>query len=467
MDNRKCKGVINFFVNYTSIFSLTPWRNSIRLLHEAGYTVRVYQFADERIGTHPTALEDAYTLVEIHYPIIAKYALFIIKTFFRSLRHVGLRRLSSIGDGIDFLLRNYYYIAACLLKNASGENEVFIGGDPGSLVAAHYLATKKRGTLVYWSLELYIEKNLDHFGARLLKKAERRCNRDALCTVDFGEIRCQILREENHLDPATMISIPNSQVGPGKIARNHFFNDIFNIPKDKVLVLHAGGLFGPWYHMEDIFSSIAEWPENYILIIHTHKRPYPLCGFSIPDEYLNRKVFLSEEPVAFDQLDTLYSSCDIGIILQGPIDRGVKDNLYYSDLSIGKMFHHLKVGVPIIIRDLPGFQELIAGTRAGVCVEGASDILPAIRKILEHHEGYKINALKLHEEFRFELHHNKLLERLDSLSTEKQTVMERHGLPIEPKAEEPTDAASIADAAPASAPAPDDGAGQGRRGVLE
>src|SRR6266567_102158 len=173
MDNRKCKGVVNFFVNYTSIFSLTPWRNSIQLLHEAGYQLRVYQFADERIATHPTPLEDAYTLVGINYPVIAKYALFIIKTFFRSLKRIGLRRLSSIGDGIDFLFRNCYFIAACLLKNASGENEVFIGGDPGSLIAAHYLATKKRGTLIYWSLELYLKKNLDHFGIRLLKKAER------------------------------------------------------------------------------------------------------------------------------------------------------------------------------------------------------------------------------------------------------------------------------------------------------
>lgn len=464
MENRKCKGVINYFVNYTSIFSLTPWRNSIQLLHEAGYKVTVYQFADERMGVHPTPLEDAYTLIGIHYPIVAKYALFLIKTCFRSLRHIGLRRLSSIGDGIDFLFRNYYFIAACLLKNASGENEVFIGGDPGSLIAAHYLATKKRGTLIYWSLELYLEKNLDHFGIRLLKKAERKCNRDAFCTMDFGEIRCAILREENNLEPATMISIPNSQIGPGKIARNYFFNDMFNIPRDKVLVLHAGGLFGPWYHMEDIFSSIAEWPENYLLIIHTHKCPYPLCGFSIPDEYLNKKVFLSDEPVAFDQLDTVYSSCDIGIILQGPAETGVKDNLYYSDLSIGKLFHHLKVGVPVIIRDLPGFQELIAGTWAGVCVEGASDILPAIQKILKHHEEYKINALKLHEKFRFELHHNKLLERLEALSAEKQGVMERHGLPIEPKAEEPADAAGTANAASASPPFPDDGAGQDRAG---
>ena len=88
MVNRQCKGVINYFVNYTSIFSLTPWRNSIRLFHEEGYKIRVYQYADKRIEKYPTDLEDIYTLVGIRYPSTAKYILFVIKTFFRSLRKV-------------------------------------------------------------------------------------------------------------------------------------------------------------------------------------------------------------------------------------------------------------------------------------------------------------------------------------------------------------------------------------------
>ena len=416
MGNRQYKGVINYFVNYTSIFSLTPWRNSIRLFHEDGYKIRVYQFADERIRGLPTDLEDKYTLVEIRYPRLAKYFLFVVKTFFRSLRHIGLKRLSNFGDGIDCLFRNYYFIAACLLKNRCEEHEAFIGGDPGSLIAAHSLAKRKKGTLIYWSLELYIEKHLSNFGLRMIKRAERKCNQDALCTVDFGDIRCKILQEENRLDPKTMISVPNSQIGPGEIVRNYYFNDKFNIPRNKVIILHAGGLFGPWLHVEDIFRSIPEWPDDYILVLHTHQRPYPGCGFSIPEEYLNRKIFLSDNPVPFDQLDTVYSSCDIGIMLHGPAGNDLDENLYYSDLSVGKIFHHVKVGVPLIVRNLPGYPELIEGRQAGVCINDPSDILPAIQKIMSNHEQYRLNALKLHDKFRFESYHMKLIDRVSSLS---------------------------------------------------
>jgi len=123
MENAQPKRVINYFVNYTSIFSLTPWRNSIRLFYEEGYKISVYQFADERIRRLPTDLEDKYTLVEIQYPRVAKYILFVIKTIFRSLRHIGLKRLSTFGDGIDCLFRNYYFIAACPLKKKCGEDE--------------------------------------------------------------------------------------------------------------------------------------------------------------------------------------------------------------------------------------------------------------------------------------------------------------------------------------------------------
>jgi glycosyltransferase involved in cell wall biosynthesis len=359
-------------------------------------------------------------LVAIRYPRTAKYILFIIKVFFRSLRKIGLKRLSTVGDGIDCLFRNYYFIAACILKNKCGENEVFIGGDPGSLIAAHYLAKKKKGTLIYWSLELYIEKDLDNFGLRRLKRAERRCNQQALFTVDFGEIRCKVLQEENRLDPVTMISIPNSQIGRGKIVRNYYFNDKFNIPKHKVIILHAGALFGPWLHVKDIFQSIHEWPDDYILVLHTHRRPYPGCGFSIPDEYLNKKIFLSDDPVPFDQLDTIYSSCDIGIMVHGPAGTPLDENLYYSDLSVGKIFHHLKVGVPIIVRNLAGYSELFEGRQAGVCVNGPQDILPAIQKIMNSYDRYRVNALKLHEEFRFELHHAKLSERINVIFVGKE-----------------------------------------------
>ena len=414
--SRKYKGVINYFVNYTSIFSLTPWRNSILLFYEEGYRINVFQFADENIRKHPTELEEKYTLVEVGYPKVAKYALYLIKFFFRLWKHIGLKRASLLGDGLDSLFRNYYFVAACLLKNKCGENEVFIGGDPGGLIAAHNLARRKKGRLIYWSLELFIEKDLSNFGDRMIKQMERKCNQDAIFTVDFGEIRCKILQEENRLDPTRMISIPNSQIGRGEILRNYYFNGRFNIPEDKIIILHAGGLFTPFMRVNDIFQSISEWPDNYVLVLHTHKRPYPMCGFSIPEEYVNRKIFLSADAVPFDQLDVVYSSCDIGIMVHGPMGTDMDQNLYYSDLSVGKIFHHLKVGVPLIVRNLPGYPELIEGRQAGVCINGPSEILPAIQRIMNNHEQYRLNALKFHDKFRFELYHMKLIERLKGLS---------------------------------------------------
>jgi len=47
------------------------------------------------------------------------------------------------------------------------------------------------------------------------------------------------------------------------------------------------------------------------------------------------------------------------------------------------------------------------------------EILLAIQKIVNNHEKYKSNAMKLHDEFRFELYHKELSERLDAAFARK------------------------------------------------
>ena len=143
------------------------------------------------------------------------------------------------------------------------DNEIYIGGDPGALIAAYSIAKKKNGKLIYWSLELYIEKELNNFGLKLLKRMEKKINQHALFTLDFGKIRCEILQKENGLNPASMISIPNSQIGKGGIVRNYYFNEKFNIPRNKVIILHAGALYTPFLGVEDIIHSLPDWPDDY------------------------------------------------------------------------------------------------------------------------------------------------------------------------------------------------------------
>lgn len=415
MKNKQYKGVINYFVQYTSIFSLGPWRNSIQLFAEEGFKINVYQYSDARIAKNRTHLEDKYNLIEIPYPKLIKYVLYIVKFSFRSLKILGLEKLSTFGDGLDILFKSYYYVFACILKNKAGKKEVFIGGDPAGLIAANYFAKKKKGTLIYWSLELYIEKELNNFGLRYVKRKERKCNKNALCTIDFGELRCKLLQEENGLDPKSMLSIPNTPIGHGKIQRNYYFNEKFNIPKDKKIILHAGGVYSPFLGLKEIFRSIQDWPKEYIFILHTHQIWYPNNDLSIPREYLWKKIFFNNDPVPFDQLEIIYSSCDIGIMFHGPYGTYFNKNLFYSDLSVGKMFQHLKVGIPLIVRNLPGFKSLIEGNKVGVCIDNSSDILQAIKIILNNYQSYRFNAVKLHNKLRFELHHDKLIQKINAV----------------------------------------------------
>jgi len=109
MENKQYKRIINFFVQYTSIFALTPWRNSIQSFYDEGYKVNLYQFADKRIHQFKTDLEDRYNLIEIPYPKLVKYMIYIVKFFSRSIEHLGLKKSSNEGDVIGILFRRYYF----------------------------------------------------------------------------------------------------------------------------------------------------------------------------------------------------------------------------------------------------------------------------------------------------------------------------------------------------------------------
>ena len=405
----KQKPEIIFLVFYSSIFHCGPWRNSIRLWRKGGYKANVFQLKDNNLHKYKSEFDSKYTLYEIRIPFLIHIVCRVLIRGFQLFNCIGLKKIATLGSELSYLVKSFYFVLACYWKIDKKKKHVLIGGDPQGLLAAYLISRLKGNVLVYWSLELWIEKDIKEFGRKVFKKIERWCNQRALLTIEFGEKRCELLRKENRLDGMTMISIPNSPLGKAKIERNNYFNKKFDIPSEKRIVLYAGGI-GSIYGIDDLLGYIDIWPKQCVLILHGRTE---LNGYKKRlKDIVSKKhyeIYLSTVPVSYDELSLLYSSCDIGLQVWKPVNT----NLMYPDLSSGKMFHHMKFGVPIIVRNFDGYKELVEGNGFGICVDNMSQVGEAIEEILKNEDGYRKNCIVAFNKFSFEEAHTKLIDKIE------------------------------------------------------
>ena len=415
MSTQQRKKNITFLLSYSSIFCLGAWRNSIELWVKRGYAVNLIQFKDENFNSVKSQLEENYNLIQIHYPFLVKSILYLMKYLFRSLKKIGLHKISTIGDGIDYLFKSLYFVFFALVKLRKVESEIFIGGDPPSLFAAFLIAKRKKKKLIFWELELLIEKELPNFGERLFKRIEKKCCRDIICAIEFGEKRSELLRQENNISSQTPIfSIPNSRLGTPKLERNYYFNEKFNIPKVKKIVLFAGGIITDMKEIGPLWESFQTWTDEFVLVFHSRIKNNFIHKINIPEEILkSERFFFHDEPMSFDAINQIYASCDVGLILSR-INGKLNSNLYYSEWSLGKLFHYFFVGVPVISRKLFGYDDLIEKNGVGHCFRTAKDIKYLLLKINENESFYKNNCMAISNGYAFEKYHSNIIDFIKS-----------------------------------------------------
>lgn len=411
------KPKITFLLSYSSIFHLGAWRNSIQLLTEKGYAVNMVQFEDENVQELQSDLEKKYNLIQIPYSIIVKSIMYLIKFSFRSLRKFGLEKLSTVGDGIDYLIKGFYFVLIARLMLRNDTSEIYIGGDPPSLMAAYLLSRKNENKLIFWELELLLEKELPDFGRRLFKRFEKKYSKKAICAVEFGEKRSELLRKENNIpNHIPIISIPNSRIGEPKLERNYYFNEKFNIPREKKIVLIAGSIFNEVKEkgISDLWDSFEKWHDNFVLVVHSRVKSNLVQKFVIPKTLKDReRIFFDDEPLSYDKIRLIYASCDIGLILSR-LKGEINSNLYYSDLSLGKLFHYLYSGVPVISRRLFGYDELIEKNGVGFCFDDPIEIGGLLKKIMDNEIYYKENCIKFSVKYSFDKYHAVLEKFIDT-----------------------------------------------------
>lgn len=364
-------------------------RHTAVLLARNGYEVDIFTIRDDRFP-QPCFSEDQ------------------IRVFTLSLKRVR-GRFSGISKLVSFMPWAMWQCRDKCYKCIIG-----VAKEPLGLVAATF-ATRLLGVpLVYYSIELYLLDDIRSrflwlYVARLKKALEHWCNQRAFFTIIQDDERARLLAAANGIPVSEIITVPNSPLGCAVRQHSDYLREKLQIPKERKIILHAGGL-ADWTMSLELAEAVRTWPEDWVLIFHTRETQNR-------DAYLdkvraaadNSRILFSLQPVPYAQLDALVGSADIGIALY----RNIGQNVSQIGLSSGKLAQYLKCGLPVVTTDFPSLQQIVEDYRCGICVSDPQEVEQAVRKILARYDTYSANSVVCYNElFSPEKHFDKVLARL-------------------------------------------------------
>jgi glycosyltransferase involved in cell wall biosynthesis len=368
--------------------------NAIDILSHSEYRIEIFSRRDESIrnfADSPKFSSDVkmFEMDPLFFRLIKKYPQLIqsgsgLKQYFLRLLRISLRP-------IDFFR---FYLLISRSENIK-KYCCFIGVDKEGLVLGSVLGKFYKKSVIFWSLEMEFLKDQSNPFNILLKILEKKFHSHALFTIIQDSERANCLVKENYVINPRIVIVPNAPLGPPPRLKSEYLRQVFFLPEDKIILIHAG-MISENVLSEGIALESTRWPENWVLIFHEREKR------NISDPYLKKiqniggdHVRLSLNPVLYTELDGLLSSAQIGVVAY---DTQKGPNFSLISGASGKLAHYLRCGLPTICIGVENIDLLLQEYEFGISIDSVEDMKSGIQKILKNYEYYQQNALKCYEE---------------------------------------------------------------------
>ena len=295
------------------------------------------------------------------------------------------------------LLHPLWKFQKILTEMTIDEYDLIIGVEPKGLVIAQLLAHSKRSSpkVVYFNMELLLEKECIKKQRKILKMLERACNQRSFLTVIQDKHRAGHLIADNSLDPKKVMCIPVCSFGPAVQNKSDYLQNLFNIEKNKKIILYAGNII-EWSMCLELAEAAQTWSEKYVLVLHTWRPD------AKDDQYVRKiipltksnKVYLSLNPLDYSDLSKLVSSADFGVIFY----KNLGENFFETGNSSNKLAQYLQFGLPVITIDFPSFLKVIKKYDCGKSTNTPMDIQNLAETIDIKYNYYRTNAFRCYRE---------------------------------------------------------------------
>ncbi len=241
---------------------------------------------------------------------------------------------------------------------------------------------------VYWSLEIWLLSDLADPFTRMMKRHELRRLPAARAVVVQSQVRRSLIEQDLPVPLTNYVEVPNAPSLPlPATLRRDFYSSRFPIPPDAWVVLHSGFISTSLMSLE-IAETMPRWPKDFVLVFHERQKRDP------DEPYIQAirkaggdRVFLSLDPVPFDEVDHVYAGADIGIVCYQTAEL----NEATAWASSGKLVYYLRHGLPIIVV-MPQCPPILSEWNCGVWASDVAAIGPSLTKIAADYDAYAARA---------------------------------------------------------------------------
>lgn len=277
-------------------------------------------------------------------------------------------------------------------------SDIYMGGDDGGCYLLNIFHRLFKARYVNFLLEY---PDIDD--PSQLKRIE---NADMLITHDHWH--SGFLKQHCKLEGKKILYLPNASYTEEFRGTSDYLSKRLGIDKEKVILLHSGGL-DTMFMCKELAESAKDWSKEKVLVFHTshkvEKDPYYISMMQALKGQNN--VLFSMKPVPNDELDELVASATIGVALYSVGELSYRAE--YMGVAAGKIGNYLKCGIPVIVNRLPSLS-YIEDFKCGILVDNINDIDTACDKILAHYEEFQEGAYRCYKELWYPKQYLELIE---------------------------------------------------------
>lgn len=387
--------------------------NLTKALNDSGASVTIYATENpfpklEEIGDQTTII---YFPKAYNIPLVSK----IIQIFQYKFN------LKSIIPVIELGVFVFYYFIYILShkKITSLIHESSIGIDTNGSILALVQSYVFRTKFIYLSLELNNPLRLKNW-AKIINVLERLAFRKAECVIVQDEDRFKTLCDYNQYQHPNVFYLPNSASSSDSLTQEtqfqNYFREIFSLKDEEFphIILQAG-----WID-EDTFLGLARAfasiNKGYALVFHERvKRELDEPYIKLLQENNSKNLFLSLNPLPYEQLNRIYTSATIGLAFYPNTD----SNMSQISMASGKLSYFLKHGKPVLVSNLESLSKLVEKYKFGATIKdplNSLEIESSLEIILNNYSFYSENAKTCFaEEFDFAKKVKPLLSFMEKL----------------------------------------------------
>ncbi|MCP2731567.1 hypothetical protein [Limnofasciculus baicalensis] len=280
-------------------------------------------------------------------------------------------------------------------KNRKANQRINIGVDIYGSITALFFWFLFRQKFLFLSLELHEParfKGISSILGSLVKLACQKSEAILIQDEDRFKTFCQYYEYQH----PKVFYLPNSTLAAedsgSDLAGNNYFREKFNLSQDEFpYLLVQAGMIADAVFAKTLAKTFLSIDNGCGLIFHDRQPRQEDPYIQSLRQINSRNLFLSLEPLPYDQIDRIYTSPSIGLAFYADLG----NNFTQISMASGKLPQYLKHGKPILVNNLPSLAKLVKQYQIGGVINDpadANEMKSVIEDIINNYDRYSRNA---------------------------------------------------------------------------